>query len=196
MKALKYVLMLTVIMLVGVGLAFYFQPPSVDERIKLGETLGGDFKVQSSQGELKLSDFSNKIVLLFFGYTSCPDVCPTSMAISTQAFQQLSKEEIDSVAGIFLSVDPDRDTLEKLDQYTSYFHSNFYGVTAEKTSIDKIVRQYGGYYRKVDLGDSALGYAVDHSSRFYIINQQGELAKALPHTVTPRALADEIRALL
>lgn len=196
MKTLRNLLFLSAFMVIGVAAAFYFKPSPVEQRVALGEQLGGDFEVQATDGSLKLQDFRDQVVVMFFGYTSCPDVCPTSMAVAAQSLHQLSKDEQASVAGIFMSVDPDRDTPERLDKYTAYFHPNFRGVTSDRENIDKVIKQYGAYYRMVDLSGSALGYAVDHTSRLYLIDKQGRLVQALPHTITPAQLTSEIRNLL
>lgn len=183
-------------MLVGVALAFYFKPQPVEQRIALGEKLGGDFTLQSAQGAIQLEDFRGKVVLFFIGYASCPDICPTALSVASQGLKNLSVEEQKNVAGIFMSVDPERDTPEKLEKYAAFFHSNFYGATADRTTIDQVVKQYGAFYRMVDMEDSAMGYAVDHSSRLYLINKEGKLEKALIHALNPSELAAEIRNLL
>tara|TARA_Y100000782_G_scaffold113808_2_gene147914 strand:- start:23097 stop:23648 length:552 start_codon:yes stop_codon:yes gene_type:complete len=183
-------------MLVGVALAFYFRPQPVEQRIALGEKLGGDFILESSQGPLDLEDFRGKVVLFFIGYASCPDICPTALSVASQGLKSLSPEEQKQVAGIFMSVDPERDTPEKLAKYAAFFHPNFHGATADRTTIDNVVKQYGAFYRMVEMEDSAMGYAVDHSSRLYLINKEGKLAKALVHAMNPKELATEIRNLL
>lgn len=196
MKTLRNLLLLTAFMLVGIAVAFYFRPQPVEQRIALGEKIGGDFTLASDQGAVALSDFKGKVVLFFIGYASCPDVCPTALAIASQGLNQLSADEQKQVAGIFMSVDPERDSPEKLAKYAGYFHPNFIGATSDRSTIDKVVKQYGAFYRKVELKDSALGYAIDHSSRLYLIDQEGQLVKALPHAMSPNLLATEIRNLL
>lgn len=196
MKTLRNLLLLTAFMLVGIAVAFYFRPQPVEQRIALGEEIGGEFTLATSQGALSLSDLRGKVVVFFIGYASCPDVCPTALAVASQGLKQLSEDEQKQVAGVFMSVDPERDSPEKLAKYAGYFHPNFIGATSDRTTIDAVVKQYGAFYRKVELTDSALGYAIDHSSRLYLINQQGQLVKALPHAMSPNLLAAEIRNLL
>ncbi len=196
MKTLRNLLLLTACMLIGVAIAFYFRPQPVEQRIALGEKIGGDFALTSSQGPLTLEDFRGKVVLFFIGYASCPDVCPTALAVASQGMNKLSAEDQNNVHGIFMSVDPERDTLEKLSKYAGFFHPNFHGGTSDRENIDKIVRQYGAFYRKVELKDSALGYAIDHSSRIYLIDQTGQIAKVLPHAMSPDQIVTEIEQLL
>lgn len=196
MKALRNLLLLTLMMLIGVAVAFYLRPQPVEQRIALGEKLGGDFTLQSQNGELKLEDYRGKVVLFFIGYASCPDICPTALAVASQGLHELNEAEQNQVSGIFMSVDPDRDSTEKLAKYAGFFHPNFTGATADRETIDKVVKQYGAFYRMVDMNNSAMGYAVDHSSRLYVIDKEGNLAKALVHATNPKELAAEIRNLL
>ncbi|WP_420600564.1 SCO family protein [Neptuniibacter sp.] len=196
MKVLRNLLLLTACMLIGVAIAFYFRPQPVEQRIALGEKIGGDFELNSQQGPLKLEDYRGKVVLFFIGYASCPDVCPTALAVASQGVKKLSAGDQNNVQGIFMSVDPERDTLEKLSKYAGFFHPNFQGATADRATIDKVVKQYGAFYRKVEMKDSAMGYAIDHSSRIYLIDQTGQIAKVLPHAMSPDQLATELKNLL
>ncbi len=196
MKTLRNLLILTLVMLIGVAVAIYFRPQPVEQRIALGEKLGGDFTLQGQQGEIRLTDYRDQVVVFFIGYASCPDICPTALAVASQGLHELNADEQKQVKGIFMSVDPDRDTPEKLAQYAGFFHPNFTGGTADRQTIDQVVKQYGAFYRMVDMENSAMGYAVDHSSRLYLIGKDGKLAKALVHATDPVALADEIRKLL
>lgn len=183
-------------MLIGVAVAFYFRPQPVENRLALGEKLGGEFTLQRNGGNISLTDLRGKVVLFFIGYASCPDICPTALAVAAQGLKKLSDEEQAKVVGLFMSVDPERDSVEKLEQYARFFHPNFIGATADRETIDKVVKQYGAFYRFVDLKDSAMGYAVDHSSRLYLINQQGQLADAMLHNLPPEQLATAVRSLL
>ncbi|PIE25520.1 MAG: SCO family protein [Neptuniibacter caesariensis] len=196
MTVLRNLLLLTALMLVAVAIAFYLRPQPLEQRLALGEQLGGEFTLQAKQGDLKLEDYRGKVVLFFIGYASCPDICPTALAMAATGLYELTDEEQSEVVGIFMSVDPERDSVDKLATFAHYFHPNFIGATSDRENIDKIVKQYGAFYRKVELDGSAMGYAIDHSARIYFINKEGKLAKAAPHTSSPAELANEIRNLL
>ncbi len=157
---------------------------------------GGNFTLQSEQGPVSLSDFRGKAVILYFGYTQCPDVCPLSLSIVGQAIRQLPLPQQESVHGIFVSVDPDRDSLKYLKTYSAFFSEHITGVTGDKHQVDKTVQQYGAFYRFVEIKDSAMGYAVDHSALLYLIDKKGELVKTLPHNINPALLTNEITNLL
>ena len=160
-----------------------------------GQPTGGDVTLQSANGPVSLKGLRGKVVLLYFGYTSCPDICPTSLTLMRIALSQLNEKELTQVQGIFISVDPQRDTPERLAEYSSHFHSNISGVTGTAEQIAEVARRYGAIYQIAE-GDSAMGYTVDHSSVTYVIDQQGRLISTLPHGALPKSILQEIRNLL
>lgn len=197
LKTLKILLVLTLCLLAGLALAFVLRPQPVETRIAMGDTrLGGDFTLTSAQGPVSLSDFRGKVSVLYIGYASCPDVCPTALAVLTQSLKQLDAQEREQVQGIFISVDPERDTPEKLAEYAAFFSPRIIGVTGSQDQIDQVVRQYGAFYRKVEMKDSAMGYAVDHSSRLYLIDREGRLVQTLLHNSSPQELTQGLQTLL
>lgn len=157
---------------------------------------GGDFVLHSSQGKLSLDQFRGKVVLLYFGYTKCPDVCPTSLATISQALNELSADELKSVQALFISVDPERDNFKLLDKYASYFHESMIGVTGSSGEIEEVANSYGVQYEKVDLGESTFGYAINHSSGTYLITPEGELGFVLPHQTPSFVILEAIKYLL
>jgi protein SCO1/2 len=160
------------------------------------EQVGGDFTLYSSQGRFSLQQLRGKVVLLYFGYTKCPDVCPTSLALMTQALNELSADELKSVQGVFVSVDPERDTFQILNEYVSYFHPNIMGVTGSLSEIDEVAKRYGVKYSKVELEESVLGYAVDHSAITYLLTPKGELRYVFPHQTPSFVILEAIRYIL
>jgi protein SCO1/2 len=197
LKTLKILLVLTLCLLAGLALAFVLRPQPVETRIAMGDTrLGGDFTLTSAQGPVSLSDFRGKVSVIYIGYASCPDVCPTALAVLTQSLKQLDAEDREQVQGIFISVDPERDTPEKLAEYAAFFSPRIIGVTGSQDQIDQVVRQYGAFYRKVEMKDSAMGYAVDHSSRLYLIDREGRLVQTLLHNSSPQELTQGLQTLL
>ncbi|MBT3064134.1 MAG: SCO family protein [Candidatus Thiodiazotropha sp.] len=160
------------------------------------EQPGGDFTLQSSRGEFALKQFRGRVVLLYFGYTKCPDVCPTSLAVLAQALGELSDDDLKMVQGVFVSVDPDRDSFQVLDDYVSYFHPNLIGVTGTAAELAEVAALYGVEYGKVDLADSAFGYAVDHTSTTYLITPEGDLRFMFPHQTPSFVILEAIRYVL
>lgn len=157
---------------------------------------GGDFALHSSKGPFSLKDLRGKVVLLYFGYTKCPDVCPTSLAYMTQALNELNDDELNKVQGVFVSVDPKRDNFEILDEYLDYFHPNLIGATGSDAEIAAAAELYGAQYYEVDLKGSAFGYAVNHSAVTYLINPKGELRFIFPHATESSVMLEAIRYLL
>lgn len=157
---------------------------------------GGDFVLHTSKGPFALKDYRGKVVLLYFGYTKCPDVCPTSLSYLAQAFNELNDEELKKVVGVFVSVDPKRDTFELLDEYVEYFHPNFIGVTGSEKELSHAAALYGAQYYEVELEDSAFGYAVNHSAATYLVAPNGELRFIFPHDTSPAVISEAIRYVL
>lgn len=133
-----------------------------------------DFVLTRGDGSsFQLSQMRGKVVLLFFGYTSCPDVCPTTLAELNQAMGQLGKDA-DRVRVVFVTVDPGRDTPERVQTYVNHFNPAFIGLSGTEEELTKIWSDYG-VYREIVEGTSALGYLVDHTARVTLIDTDGNL---------------------
>jgi protein SCO1/2 len=156
---------------------------------------GGDFTLQSADGPVSLKDLRDKVVLLYFGYTYCPDVCPTSLALIAQALKQMTPEEQAKVQVVFVSVDPERDTPQKLKEYIAFFRPGGIGLTGTPEQVAQAAKQYGAVYRKQAV-TSAAGYVVDHSSYTYILGPDGALRGKLLHAATPAEMVQAIRTAL
>ncbi len=157
--------------------------------------MGGNFVVDTVDGTLALEDLRGKLVILYFGYTLCPDICPTSLALLSGALNQMDEFEIAQLQPIFISVDPERDNITRLAEYTEYFHPSIIGATTEEPEIKQIAAHYGAAYRKVD-NDSAAGYLVDHTSYTYVIDRRGKLRFSLEHGTGPDDILAAVRELL
>jgi protein SCO1 len=187
-----------------VWLVWVWQPGAVGEadgvthrRLDLaGEPTGGDFRLTGVDGPVALSDFRGKVVLLYFGYTACPDICPTNLAIIAYALKQLAPAERAGVQVIFVSVDPARDDPDRLAEYAAYWDPAFLGVTGTAAAVAAAARQYGAAYRIVEQSDSAMGYLVDHSAFTYVIDPNGTLVATLPHATPAAELGALLRRLL
>lgn len=138
---------------------------------------GGDFILQSFDGPVSLEQYRGNVVLLFFGYTSCPDICPIALSVLSRVFSKLETQELDRVKALFVSLDPDRDTLELLRKYTSYFHWNIIGVTDSTEVINQITEDYGVTYERKEMSDSPIGYVILHTLDILVVNGEGRLLK-------------------
>lgn len=132
-----------------------------------------DFTLTDQYGRpFRLGDQRGKVVLLFFGYASCPDVCPTTLGDWKQVYARLG-DDARRVRFVFITVDPERDTPERLQQHLALFNSDFIGLTGTPEELEPVYEAYGVYYEKVDAPQSALGYLVNHTSSDFVIDPQG-----------------------
>ncbi|MBI5950908.1 MAG: SCO family protein [Chloroflexi bacterium] len=133
-----------------------------------------DFELTKSSGEtFRLSEQKGKIVLLFFGYTACPDVCPTTLAELRLVMEELG-DKTGQVQVVFVSVDPERDTPEKIQEYVEHFNPNFIGLSGNPDKLQIIWDNYGVFRERVE-SESAFGYIINHTARTYLIDQNGNL---------------------
>jgi protein SCO1/2 len=177
----------------GISLARHYLPqadPGVENnaggytKVKAIEgKFGGDFTLYQQDKPVSLSDFRGKLVVMYFGFASCPDVCPTTLSIIAAALKQLTPDEMESVQPIFISIDPERDRGERLTAYAEYFHPSFIGITGTPEEVQKVANQYGGFFVKVE-SDSALDYMVEHTSKTYVISKDGKYVSILPHDMS------------
>lgn len=157
---------------------------------------GGDFTLQSHAGAVSLSDFKGQVVAIYFGYMSCPDICPTSLWNLSSALKQLDPEQAAQVQGIFVSLDPERDSPHALSLFVKGFYDSFIGLTDSKEKLEQVARQYSVIYQKVPLPDSAMGYVLDHSSVIYLIDRSGILQYYVAHNTAPEDIKRDLLKLL
>jgi len=142
----------------------------------------------------RLSEQKGKVVLLFFGYTSCPDVCPTTLAELKQVMDGL-EDKADLVQVVFVSVDPERDTPEKIQNYVEHFNPNFIGLSGPTAELENIWKDYG-VFREVVESDSAFGYIVNHTARTYLIDADGNLRLSYGFQTPVEDIVSDLKILL
>lgn len=149
---------------------------------------GGDFAINSTTGVFKLKENRGKVVVIYFGYRYCPDVCPTTLAQIATVKRKLPADLQKNMQILFISVDPKRDSLPVLAEYVKFFDEDFVGATASKTAIDKIAKMYGAkYVINPPKGEDPKTYTVDHSTAAFIVNKAGKLVDAIEHN-EPQAM--------
>ena len=154
-----------------------------------------DFKLMSHlEQEVSLKDFRGEIVLLYFGYTVCPDVCPTTLAEVHKALDLLG-DQADEVNFLMLSVDPERDTTEVMAEYLPHFDRRFIGLIGSPDKILEISTHFGIHYDRRE-ADSALGYLVDHTATITLIDRKGHPRLVFPYGIKAAELAADIRYVL
>jgi cytochrome oxidase Cu insertion factor (SCO1/SenC/PrrC family) len=154
--------------------------------------IGGPFALTDQTGKLRTdAEFRGKLMLLYFGYTYCPDVCPTDLLAISQAVDLLGVAG-EAVQPIFISVDPIRDTVSHLSEYVTSFHRRLIALTGSPGDIRKVARAYKAYYAKVE-GPRGEDYAIDHTSFIYLVGRDGKYLGFFPPGTTPGRMVEIIR---
>jgi protein SCO1/2 len=160
-----------------------------------GRPSGGDFVLKSAAGPVDTRALRGNVLLVYFGYVSCPDICPASMAAGAAALNVLTAEERKRTRMIMVSVDPERDTPALLKEYASYFHPEMIGAVGTMADTAAVAKSFGaGYVRQATRPDGS--YAVDHTSHTYVIGPDGKLAELLPLGTPAEKVAATVRKLL
>lgn len=160
-----------------------------------GSHLGKDLDMVNTAGQARsLKDYKGKVVVGFFGFTQCPDICPTAMTQLAQAVDLLGPDA-EKVQVLMLTVDPERDTPEVLGNYVHIFHDDFDGLTGTDAQVAKTAKSFKAFYARVP-GAKPDQYTMDHSSSFYILDTQGEARALLRGDATPEEIVHDIRLLL
>ena len=154
-----------------------------------------DFSLQTANNEkFRLSDQKGKIVLLFFGYTSCPDVCPTTLATFKQVYERLGGDA-QKIKFMMITADPERDTPDKVAEYAARFNPEFIGLSGDITKREAIWKELGVFVEKQDSG-SAAGYLVSHTSSVYVLDQSGDLIMTFPYGTSATDMVNDLTQLL
>ncbi len=160
-----------------------------------GANFGRDFALTDDTGHLRhLSDYKGKAVVLFFGYTQCPDVCPTTLA-GLAAAMKLLGADAKRVQVLFVTVDPERDTQALLAAYVPQFYPTFVGLRGDTATTAATAKEFRIYYRKV-AGSTPQNYTIDHTASSYAYDPQGRLRLLIRHGETPQNIAADLKLLL
>jgi|TARA_Y100000992_G_scaffold39074_1_gene21948 protein SCO1/2 len=151
-----------------------------------------EFKTESSSNT-KLDVYEGKIILLFFGYTNCPDICPTTLLDISKSLKELG-EDSDKVQAVFVSVDPQRDTPKHLNDYVKYFDKRIVGLSSDKTNIDKLHKYFRTTYELLNASEE--NYLVEHSSNLYIIDENMVVDRIIANGLPSSEITKAIRKLI
>ena len=157
---------------------------------------GGELTLDSVQGSVDLGDLRGKVVMLFFGYTSCPDVCPLSLAKIGACLSSLDAGQARQVEALFVTLDPERDTAERMHRYANFFHPDIIGLTGAKSTIDEVTARYGVAYERKPSPESALGYSIAHPDTILLLDGDGALAGRVGGGEGREALRGKVLELL
>ena len=160
-----------------------------------GAAFARDFELTDHNGQTrKLSDFRGKLVAMFFGYTHCPDVCPTTLSDFAMALKSMGVDA-KKVQVIFVTVDPERDTPDILKKYVPAFNPTFLGMVTDPTHLVMLAKEYKVVYEKTS-GRKQGDYLIDHSAGTYIYDQEGRLRLLMPYGSGAEVIAKDLKALL
>ncbi len=183
------VLALAVVLGVGWYLSHHGQLSAGGEAL-----IGGPFTLVDQHGEkVTDQDFAGRFMLVYFGYTYCPDVCPLSLSNMVQGIGLLEPEQADKVVPIFITVDPERDTVAQMAEYAPLFDPGLVALTGSAEQIKQAAKAYRVYYSKVENGSSS-DYLMDHSAFIYLMGPDGRYRRHFGHDASPEDIAKAIRA--
>lgn len=155
-----------------------------------------DFLLENVQGgDFRLTEERGRLFLLYFGYTSCPDICPSTLATARLVFNSLG-EDADQTALLFVTVDPQRDTPEVMSNYVSAFHPNIIGLTGRHETLQAVFDDYGIVAEREELPESAVGYVMNHTTRLFLVDAQGRLRMSFAYGTPAEDISQDLQHLL
>ncbi len=190
------------ILALGIASYLYLQPKPAINQAQFDSnatgaqgSYGGPFTLTNDDGARVTNDtYAGRYLLIYFGYTFCPDVCPTSLSVMTQALDRLELEASEKAAAIqplFITVDPERDTVEVLNNYVDFFHPRLVGLTGSPEEIAGVIADYRIYAKKVT-EEGASDYLMDHTSAFVFLDPQGRFIRLFTHGTSAQEMADAL----
>jgi protein SCO1 len=178
------------------GAAWFVLAPAISSMAGGEASVGGPFTLTDQHGaEVTEQDFAGRYMLVYFGYTYCPDICPLSLANMTRAVDLLSPDQADQVVPIFITVDPERDTVNQLAEYAPLFHPRLVALTGSPEAIKAAAQAYRVYFAKAGK-DGTDDYLMDHSTFIYLMGPDGRYVRHFAHNAAPEEIAAGIGAAL
>jgi len=165
-----------------------------DGIIRLSEQFSSDFSLIDENGQpFTNEDVKGSVAIVYFGFATCPDVCPLALGTLSAALNELDEGERNALSPLFITVDPERDTPEIVKTYLSSFHEDIRGLSGTVEAVDQARQSFKVFASKELLNDSAVEYTMNHTSLFYVIDKKGKPALALRDTLSPQQLAEMLR---
>ena len=172
----------------------YYQNTTVQKIENQDALPGGHFVLRKQDGTVFDSKISNKLMLIYFGFTYCPDVCPTTLIKMADVIDRLG-DESDNVNSIFISIDPERDKEEVIKDYISAFHDEIIGLTGSEEQISRVAKDWGVYYQKEDIEGSE-DYTVNHLDIIFLANANGEYVDFFPPKIQSALIVEKVRNII
>lgn len=189
----RLIIILVIAFSIGILAAITLQGNNTSTATQTGKVLiGGPFALTNHEGKrVTDEDFRGQYMLVSFGYTSCPDICPAELQLMANTMDALG-DKAENIVPIFVTVDPGRDTVEKLRDYVTNFHAKLVGLTGSEEDIKAAAKTYRVYYAKGDDAASNPNYLVDHSTFIYLMSPQGEYVTHFPYGISSEEMAGKI----
>lgn len=189
----RYAPIIAACLLAGLVAFPFLRNLATGERGMPGAQIGGHFTLQTSAGSLNTASLGTELIMIYFGYTYCPDVCPTELARMAQVYKGLGSDKA-RVSGLFVTVDPERDTVTAVTEYAQVFEPTFKGLSGDRVRIEQVMRRYQVYAQKV--GKDPSNYTVDHSSRIYLMNSDAKLMALFSMDTDIPTMIDQVKTFL
>lgn len=181
----------------------FMAPGNNPEKVTVAEkegqgapTIGGRFELIDHNGNKKTDrDFRGKFLMIYFGYRYCPDICPTALTTVTETLELLGPKA-NHIQPLFITVDPERDSIENLAEYVQHFHPSLIGLTGSEEQVNHAKKAYKVFAQKVDEGKGEKDYLIDHSSIIYIMDRQGNFVAHFNHVTPPEHIVQALRKVL
>jgi protein SCO1/2 len=172
----------------------YYQNTTVQKIENQDALPGGHFILKKQDGTVFDSKISNKLMLIYFGFTYCPDVCPTTLIKMADVIDRLG-EDSDNINSIFISIDPERDKEEVIKDYVNAFHDEIIGLTGSEEQISNVAKDWGVYYQKEDIEGSE-DYTVNHLDIIFLANANGEYVDFFPPKIQSALIVEKVRNII
>ena len=194
---MRYILLISVFLGLAVLAGMQLVSPPPAKPLSYGEAqVGGDFSLIDHESQpFTQEQLKGRFALVYFGFTHCPDICPTGLMTITHALEALGKDA-QAIQPVFISVDPERDTPKALSEYLQNFHPSFIGLSGSDEQVKQTAAAFKVYYSKVEQPGSALGYLVDHSGYIFLMGPDGKYLAHFPHNVAEQTLTATLRKLM
>lgn len=186
-------LILIMAFVLGFGTKSYFDAQKALEQEEMQSASDVTLYGEKNQAVNIFDTSDDRIRVVYFGFTRCPDVCPTSLAMLAGALNQIDDETKKQLRPMFVSLDPERDDAESSATYAHYFHAMIEGLSGPLDITTSLANRYGVIFRKTELPNSELKYTLDHSSYFYFLKPDGTLITKVPHTQNPAPIVEAIK---
>lgn len=199
--AIRYIF-LGLFTLIACAFIIYYQiknQPASYVQDKKGEgkiQIGGDFRLTDQRGKLRTSqEFKGKLMLIYFGYSFCPDICPLGLQNITQALNHLGRDR-DQIVPIFITVDPKRDTVKHLAIYATNFHPSFVMLTGQVDEIEQLKKKFKVYSALAKTSIEERDYLIDHTTLVYLMDREGHYVESFAHSTPPEKIAQILQKAL